>query len=161
MSEDNNENNNENGGEETPRPRRGRPPQPRTETINSLEAKLAKILEDIENQPNVKARTIEEIVEFNKSLMTRLQDVLMEDLKTVSVKNIIRVNTPNGPQKQELVGLPATTREYLLKLYDHCNKVLTLAEASKQEGEIDPDKKFAALADQLYRGIPGLKVAKN
>lgn len=154
------QNDNQNGNGDAPRPRRGRPPQPRAETLNALEARLSQILEEAKNRPDVESRSLEEIVEYNRRLMTQLQNLLMEDMKTISVRNVARVQTPNGLSKQDLGGLPKDTREYLMKLYEHCSKALALAEQVIKDESIDPEKKFEMLADKLYRGIPGLKLTK-
>lgn len=144
-------------GNEPVRPRRGRPRNPETATPNQVEAEFQRLMATMEEAPDPVVRTLDEIVEFNKKIIAMVQNILILDLKTVHPKNTARITTPNGIQKLEVGGLPDGTRMYLLKILENCFKAVSIVEDKKEKDTGgDSSLNMAKLANDLYKGIPGL-----
>ena len=140
------------------RPRRGRPRKPQTSTPNQLEADFQELMDAIEETPEPTTRSIEEIVEYNKKIITMIQNLLMLDLKTISPKNTARISTPNGIQKFEIGGLPPSTRQHLI---DTMEIMLKAVAVSDKQNNAPVDEKaelsqLAQLAEEIYGKVPGL-----
>lgn len=145
-----------NQGGNPARPRVGRPRKPQTQTPNQIEANFEELMKTLEEAPEPTTRTLDEIVEHNKKIITMVQDILLLDLKTISPKNVARITTPNGIQKVEIGGLHKDTRDYLLKILENCFKAVQLAEKSPEKDVANSSLNMERLANELYKGIPGL-----
>lgn len=159
MNDDTNEpENEENDLIEPSKPKRGRPAIPKPAGRGDIDAKFEDIVNSLHEVEDTPPRTMEEIIEFNKKILTKIQNILLEDLKTIHPKNMTRITTPNGIAKFEIAGLPKETRVYLMSIFSACSTALKLAEeaANNHDGG-DDEKKFEKLATDLYKGIPGLK----
>lgn len=142
------------------RPRRGRPPKPKAATPNEVEALFQELIDTMEESPDPVERSLEEIVSYNKKIIGMVQNILIQDLKTISPKNTARISTPNGIQKIEIGGLTGSTREYLLKTLEQCFKAVALVEKDNGQKDVGDDK-LKQLAQSLYKGIPGLPDGKK
>lgn len=145
-------------GNNSVRPRRGRPRNPETQTPNQVEAEFQRLMATMEEAPDPVSRSLEEIVEYNKKIISMVQNILLLDLKTVHPRNVARITTPNGIQKLEVGGLPDGTRHYLLKILENCFKAVSIMNDKDQEKDVSGDvsANMAKLANELYKGIPGL-----
>lgn len=152
---------NQNGdAPEAPKPKRGRPKQPKVDRRGEMEARALAIQEEIRNRPPQKVRSLDEMVQFNFQLMSRLQDILWEDFQTIGIRNTALMMTPNGVARTEVAGLTNATREHLVDMFDMLAKTIILAieaqQGKKDEG-VDPNDKFKNLAALLSKGVPGIK----
>lgn len=109
----------------------------------------------MKESPDPVERSLEEIVSYNKKIIGMVQNILIQDLKTISPKNTARISTPNGIQKIEICGLTGSTREYLLKTLEQCFKAVALVEKDnpKQVVNNNPET-LSALAMKLFEGKP-------
>lgn len=140
------------------RPRRGRPPKPKATTPNEVEALFQELIDTMEEAPDPVERSLDEIVSYNKKIIGMVQNILIQDLKTISPQNTARISTPNGIQKIEIGGLIPSTRDYLLKTLEQCFKAVALVEKDSQKDV--GDDRLKQLANSLYKGIPGLDGTK-